>query len=132
MKKVAAAVIVHNGRVLIARRKAGETHAGLWEFPGGKIEGHETPQECLEREILEELGLSVRAGHILAEAEDRAGHGRFTIIAVEAGLIGGSMILTVHDDVQWVGWDELRTFSLAPADRVLAEKIGVIGCMNGP
>lgn len=123
MKQVAAAVIMKDGKVLIARRKQGELHEGYWEFPGGKVEAGETPQQCLERELMEELGLKVRAGQVIASSEDHSGHGSFTILAIEAQHLGGELTLTVHDHAQWVSIGDLRNFNLAPADRELAEKI---------
>jgi 8-oxo-dGTP diphosphatase len=58
---VAAALIDPDGRVLIAQRPPGKTLAGLWEFPGGKIEAGETPEDALIRELREELGITVSA-----------------------------------------------------------------------
>jgi 8-oxo-dGTP diphosphatase len=123
MKLVAAAVIISDGKVLIARRKKGETHEGLWEFPGGKVEPGETPQQCLERELIEELGLIVRAGKILADSIDRSDHGFFMIMAIEAEIQSGELKLTVHDKVEWIEPRDLTTFNLAPADRDLCMKI---------
>jgi 8-oxo-dGTP diphosphatase len=123
MKQVAAAVIISGGKILIARRKMGEPHAGYWEFPGGKVEEGESPQECLERELIEELGLKVRAGEIIARSEDRSGHGSFTIMAIEAELLGGEIKLTVHDRVDWVNIKDLQTVKLAPADEELVQAI---------
>lgn len=57
MKIVTAAIIFKNNRVLLTRRKSSQKLEGYWEFPGGKIEGNETPQECMERELFEELGV---------------------------------------------------------------------------
>ena len=56
-KVVTAAIIRRNGSVLLARRSFGERLAGFWEFPGGKVEDRETPEECLARELEEELGI---------------------------------------------------------------------------
>ncbi|EAX47152.1 NUDIX hydrolase [Thermosinus carboxydivorans Nor1] len=59
MKEVTAAIIINDGKVLIAQRAENQKLAGKWEFPGGKIESGETPEECLIREINEELGINI-------------------------------------------------------------------------
>ena len=64
-KKVAGAIIRSGEKILLTRRRRGEKLAGYWEFPGGKIEERETIQECLEREIHEELNIKIKAGTIV-------------------------------------------------------------------
>ena len=83
MLHVTAAVIEREGRVLVARRRGGDRFAGLWEFPGGKIEPGEAPRDCLRREILEELGLDVEVGASLGEYPyaPAAGSASLTVIA---------------------------------------------------
>jgi 8-oxo-dGTP diphosphatase len=123
MERVAAGILIKDGKVLIARRKQGQSHAGLWEFPGGKIEDNETPQECLERELEEELGIKVKPGRIIAESEDHSDHGSFAILAIKAEFISGEITLGVHDAARWVGFEALSTYRLAPADRDLIGKV---------
>lgn len=123
MVRVAAGIIIHEGKVLIARRKQGQNHEGLWEFPGGKIDENETPQECLERELEEELGIKVRPGGIIAECVEHSGHGSFVILAIEAWLVSGRITLCVHDAARWVSMKSLSNYPLAPADRDLQKKI---------
>ncbi len=62
MKKVTAAIIIKDGLFFIAKRRKADTLANKWEFPGGKIENGETAEECLKREIEEELRIKVRIG----------------------------------------------------------------------
>jgi 8-oxo-dGTP diphosphatase len=100
-------------------------------IPGGKIEDNETPQECLEREMEEELGIKVKPGRIMAESVDHSDHGSFVIMAIEAELISGEITLGVHDAARWVSFKALSTYSLAPADRELLEKIQA-GLENNP
>jgi 8-oxo-dGTP diphosphatase len=123
MKKVTAAVIFKDRSVLITRRKEGETLSGFWEFPGGKLHRGETPQSCLERELREELGITAKAGKILATSEHRYDHGVFQIIAIQTEILGGEIRLTVHDRAEWVPIDELMEYRLASADVSIARRL---------
>jgi 8-oxo-dGTP diphosphatase len=118
---VAAAIIRKNGSVLIARRSAGQKLAGFWEFPGGKVEEGETPEECLARELAEELGILTRIGEKCAESLHQYDHGNFRVVAYLVDCIGGEPRPTVHDRLDWVEIDDLRGYQLAPAD------IGTLG-----
>ena len=66
---VVAALIIRKGRFFAAQRGAGKSHAGLWEFPGGKIEPNETPQEALARELREELGITAYPADFITTRE---------------------------------------------------------------
>jgi len=72
----AAVLILKDGRVLLARRAPGRTHGGLWEFPGGKVESRETPEESLVRELREELSLEVEVMEPLARVGGHLPSGR--------------------------------------------------------
>jgi 8-oxo-dGTP diphosphatase len=115
MRRVTAAVIIEDGRLLLARRPAGDPLAGQWELPGGKIEDGETPQCCLERELLEELEMRSVAGVLLASTTYHYDHGSFEMLALAATRLGDYRPL-VHDATAWVSRDELRDYELAPAD----------------
>jgi len=123
MKQVAAGIIVSNGKVLLTRRADGERQAGRWEFPGGKIERGETPQQCLERELLEEFGVSVRTGDMIMKNEHLYGHGPIKLIALWAEIVEGAISLTVHDRADWVPVEQLASYDLAPADVPIARKL---------
>jgi 8-oxo-dGTP diphosphatase len=69
MKTVTAAINIRDQKVLLTRRGKSEKLAGYWEFPGGKVEDGETLQECLERELLEELGVAAVIGEVMAKSE---------------------------------------------------------------
>jgi 8-oxo-dGTP diphosphatase len=121
VRRVTAAVIVEGGRLFLARRPAGDPLAGLWELPGGKIEADETPQECLERELNEELGMAATAGRILAQTTYHYEHGSFELLAIETTRRSG-FELRAHDSYAWVGLESLREYELAPADVLLIEQ----------
>jgi 8-oxo-dGTP diphosphatase len=126
MRLVTAAIIISDGTVLIARRKAGDTRGGYWEFPGGVVEPGETLHECLERELREELGITATIGEPVAETVYRDEHGHLRLVALEARIAGGELTLAAHDRVEWVVPGDLARYRLSPADvpiaKILAER----------
>ncbi|MBV7564167.1 (deoxy)nucleoside triphosphate pyrophosphohydrolase [Pseudomonas sp. sia0905] len=122
-RKVAAAVIYLAGKILIARRAPGEKLAGMWEFPGGKLEANETPQACITRELHEELGVESDAGEILTTSIYTYPGGTIELIAVVVELRSTAFKLQVHDLAEWVLPNELLDYDLAPADIPIAEEI---------
>jgi 8-oxo-dGTP diphosphatase len=123
MKDVTAAIIIRDGRVLITRRAAGQAHAGWWEFPGGKIEAGESPEECLRRELKEELGIDTHIGSQLAESIYEYETGSIRLLAYEVTILEGEIRLTVHEEALWASLSDLSSFMLLPADRPIAEAI---------
>jgi 8-oxo-dGTP diphosphatase len=112
---VVGAIIVHDGRVLACRRRAGKTAAGLWEFPGGKVEPGESPQDALVREIREELAVDIVVDHELLTAETD----EVRLSCWFARLEDGARLPTEstdHDDLRWMLPSQLPTLSWAPAD----------------
>jgi 8-oxo-dGTP diphosphatase len=129
MKLVTAAIIMSEGKVLIARRKQGDTGAGLWEFPGGVVEPGESLEECLARELHEELGVQTEIGETIGESIFRSERGELKLVALEATITGDDIVLTAHDKVEWVSPGELASFDLSPPDipiaKLVAERAGV-------
>jgi 8-oxo-dGTP diphosphatase len=123
IKDVAAAIIVRDGQVLVARRAAGQNLAGYWEFPGGKLEPGETVQACIVRELAEELNITCEAGDIFCEHLHRCEGGAMNLIAVKVQMTSDGWELSVHDDAQWVGPHTLLALQLAPADIPIAEAV---------
>lgn len=123
MKHVAAALAIKEGRILLTRRAPGQQLEGFWEFPGGKQECGETIQQCIEREIREELSLSCTAKQIFTESLYRYAGGAIKLIGVSVELGNEQPKLSVHDRVAWVPIADILSYELAPADIPIAKDV---------
>nr|WP_276576443.1 8-oxo-dGTP diphosphatase MutT [Caldicoprobacter algeriensis] len=123
VKDVAAAIIIKNNKILIAQRAEGQKLAGKWEFPGGKIEDGETPEECLKREIKEELDIDIEVDGFFGESVYTYGTETISLIAYKARFKGGQCKLKVHSRAEWVEPHELVNYDFAPADVPFVEKL---------
>jgi len=123
MKKVTAAIIKDENRLLIAKRHSKDPLGGKWEFPGGKIEPGETPKECLVREIKEELGVEVKIGHFYDENVYSSQDHHIHLLFYWAEVIKGEVIPVVHDDLKWTTIEELADFDFAPADIPIVKRL---------
>ena len=121
IRSVVGAAIVREGRVLAARRRAPADLAGLWEFPGGKVEPGESESAAVARECREELGISVAVGDRLACApisED------VELVLYAATLTAGQPALSAtHDLLRWLTMDELATVQWLEPDRNLLNEV---------
>lgn len=117
---VAAAIIVSKGKVLLARRKQGDRHQGFWEFPGGAVEPGETLEECLSRELMEELGVAATVAEVIARNEHRTARHSLDLVALRAHVESEEFRLTAHDAIEWVEPRDLGRYKLAPADLPIA------------
>jgi 8-oxo-dGTP diphosphatase len=124
---VTAAIIEKDGAVLIVRKGPGMRHAGKWEFPGGKVESDELPEACLEREILEELGIRIRTRRFFCESLHRYPHAAIRLMAFRVQWVSGDIRLTDHDAMAWVAPPELTSWDLLPADVPIAEALAAPG-----
>ena len=118
--EVAAACLVHDHKVFIARRAPSQPLAGKWEFPGGKVEAGETIQACLARELAEEFGIEVAVGAFVADSIHRRDGKTFHIVAHQTEWLGGEIVPVAHDRIAWAGPGELLAYDLLPADIELA------------
>lgn len=123
MKAVTAAVVRKGGSVLLMRRAPGQSNAGLWEFPGGKLEPGETPRQCLEREMREETGVEGRAGAFVARSEYAYPGGAISLEAYEFVVARGEIALRVHDALCYVTPREALKMALCPADVAIARHL---------
>lgn len=113
---VAAGLIIKESKVLVARRKAGLHMAGFWEFPGGKIEANETPEQCLIRELKEELGIEVKIGPFIGQNTHHYSDKTVRLMAFQVEHVSGEFELTEHDELKWLNYAELGSVNWAPAD----------------
>lgn len=116
-KVVTAAVVERDGKVLVARRKAGLIAAGLWEFPGGKLEEGEDPRRGLERELEEELGVGARAGELLCTVPFSGPLKSFELVVYRTELVSDDFRMTDHDEVRWLAPAEMDEGVFSKPDR---------------
>lgn len=116
MLRVTAALIEFNDKILIARRKVGKHLEGYWEFPGGKIEIGETPEQCLRRELFEEFGIETEIGDFIAESVFSYSDFTVQLLGYRTKWVSGDFKLVDHDKIEWVSLKQMRNYTLAPAD----------------
>lgn len=128
MIEVAAAIIENeHGQILIARRKPGKAQEGKWEFPGGKIEAGETAEQCLIRELHEEMSIDIAPYQYVGAHEHKDGQVHIHLLAYRAKYVAGTIILSDHDSYQWVLPDELLQYDFAPADIRFVQQLAYTG-----
>ena len=118
---VAAALIDEGGRVLVQQRPAGKSLAGLWEFPGGKIEPGETPEDALVRELREELGIVVDPADLrpASFASEPLGDRHLLLLLFVARAWRGEPRAIEAAEVRWCSAAELSSLPMPAADRPL-------------
>jgi A/G-specific adenine glycosylase len=114
---VAAGIIWRGEQVLISKRHADDLLGGLWELPGGKREDGETLEECLAREVREELGIEIAVGGLLITVRHAYTHFRVTIHVFHCRYLSGQPQALGCADWRWVQPDELGDFAFPAADR---------------
>jgi 8-oxo-dGTP diphosphatase len=112
--------------VFIARRAKGQNCAGGWEFPGGKIEGGESPEHCLQRELQEEFAIEAEVGDFFAESIYEYPQGAIRLLAYFVIPHSMDFKLRVHDEYRWIKISDLLSCGLLPADIPIAEKLATV------
>lgn len=121
-----AAIIIRDGMVFATQRGYGEWK-DWWEFPGGKIEDGECPQDALRREISEELATEIEVGERLATVEYDYPKFHLSMQCYQCTAVSGKLSLLEHEDARWLDADELDSVKWLPADLeilpVIAERL---------
>lgn len=120
---VSAGIAVQNGKIMLCQRKAGGHNALKWEFPGGKLEPGESPQQALERELLEELAIQTRTGRVYDAIHCREDGRELLILYFFTQILSGEPQTVDCSAVEWVEPARLTAFDLAPADAQVASRL---------
>jgi 8-oxo-dGTP diphosphatase len=120
---VTAAIIEHEGKILLTRRKPDAPYPLLWEFPGGKLEPEEHPEACIVREVREELAMEVTVQGIYDVVYYRYPERPVMVLAYRCAWIGGELRELEVAGHCWAAPADLPRFNLLPADYPLAEKL---------
>ncbi len=114
----AVALVDIDGRVLLAQRSQGKSMAGLWEFPGGKVEEGETPEDCLIRELKEELDIDVTEVCLAPLTFASHSYENFHLLMplFVCRKWDGQIKAVEHDELKWVRPTEMRKYSMPEAD----------------
>lgn len=124
MKKieVVAAVICRRNKIYATQRGYGE-FKDWWEFPGGKIEIGESPQDALKREILEELNTNIKVGYFIQTVEIDYPHFHLTMHCYLCEVVKGNLTLLEHKAARWIKLSEWNTIKWLPADDAIYERV---------
>jgi len=123
MIRVTAAILINDNKILIAQRRDTDKLAGKWEFPGGKIEDNETPEQCLIREMQEEFGIDVAINGFFGENTYDYEMETIQLLAYHTVWQSGNFSLNAHAAIKWVSVSQLHQFDFAPADKPLVDKL---------
>ena len=121
-KDIVCAVICMDQRLLIAKRSSG-VHENIWEFPGGKIEEGETPQDALKREIREELDTEISVGKLIDTIEYDYPTFHLSMDCFWAEVKAGHLELKEAEAAKWLTKDQLESVTWLPADILLIDQI---------
>ena len=120
--KVVAAIILHDNQIFATQRGYGDFKGG-WEFPGGKVEQGESPQEALRREIREELAMEIEVGELFETVEYDYPAFHLSMDCFLCKIKSGTPVLLEHAAAQWLSKEELGSVAWLPADMGLIERL---------
>jgi 8-oxo-dGTP diphosphatase len=116
MRQVTAALIRNGREILIAQRGRDKRFGRQWEFPGGKVRPNESPEECLQREIKEELNLEVRVEQHVCTIHHSYPDFDIDLVAFWCSIVGGEVRLAEHEQIRWITLAEASQYDFVEAD----------------
>ena len=121
--KVTGAIIYERNKFLICRRGPNEKAAGLWEFPGGKLEINESLENCILRELKEELDIDAQLHSLYDNYSFKAKDVIYDLYFFRIKKFSGNLSKTVHDEFKWVELKNFHNFSFLPGDAPVIKKL---------
>jgi len=122
MIKVTCAIIIHNKKILITQRGGGSDHPFKWEFPGGKVNPGESVQDCIFREIQEELEIEVEILEKMVAVEFDYGFKKIRLIPFVCSTTKSELKLNEHHDFKWIEFQKLENIDFSEADKKLIQQ----------
>jgi mutator protein MutT len=129
--RVAIGIVVAGDQILICRRRANDSFGGFWEFPGGKCEAGETPEDCVRRELMEELAITVSPVRGLTSIEHRYPQSLVTLYPFLCRLDSGEPRPLSASEFRWVAPASLREFRFPLANAGLLKTLAATGFVGG-
>ena len=122
MLKVTCAIIIRNEKILIVQNNSDSDHPFQWEFPGGKINIDETPENCIKREIWEELEIEIEISRKMNSVEFDYGIKQIVLIPFLCSIKKGKIKLNEHTAFKWININELNEIDFSGADKKLIQE----------
>ena len=120
---VTGAIIQNDNNFLIGRRGKDEKSAGMWEFPGGKLEQGESPKECIKRELKEELNIDAEIGELFFSYTYNYPHVSYELYFFKVNSFFGEPVKSVHDKLKWEKLKNFYKYDFLPGDGPLIDKL---------
>ena len=121
MLKVTCAIIIQNKKILIVQNSSNSDHPFQWEFPGGKVIFEETSEDCIKREIREELEIEIKIYQKMVSIEFDYGFKQIELIPFLCSIKKGEIKLNEHNKLKWINVDELDEIDFSGADKKLIQ-----------
>lgn len=124
MLKVTCAIIIHQNKIIVNQCNTSSDHPLKWEFPGGKLKPGETEEECIAREIREELEIEIEIRKSMDSLVHNYGFKQIVLIPFLCVIKSGELKLQEHHDLNWVTLNELEKIDFVDADQKLIQHFG--------